>query len=544
MYIEDLRKQIDKIDAKMLELFEERMQRSRDIARYKQERNLPIFDAKREKDVIDDRISQICDQRLKSSARAFFLTLMDLSKDEQRSVLHHNLCGKQDDKEQGEQQIMQGQTVAFQGIKGAYGEEALFAYFGENQNSLEMPSFGAVIESVLSKKAKFGVLPIENSKTGSVIEVHELLIKHRCFIVGEVLVKIDHCLLAKKNTSIDNIKKVYSHTQGIQQCSEFLSNYPEWEKIPYFNTAISAKMVAECDDDSIAAIASKNAAKQYGLEVLREGINDSKDNYTRFIIISSEQNNYDSDKVSVLLYIKNSSGSLFDSLQPFAKQDINLYRIESRPSPGKNWEYLFFVDFEGRLCDEKVKEAIAELEKQCVSCRVLVSIKGQVQCKMNIYLIGMPGCGKSTIAKLVSEKTNRSFIDLDDYIESKSGRKISDIFEESGERVFRDIESDAVVDVSKMENMVIATGGGCILRKENVDAMKSSGTIVFLDRPLEEIFSDVDIQKRPLLKDGKQKLLKLYDDRIDIYRKSCHHKVDASGNINDALERFLAVIND
>lgn len=173
-----------------------------------------------------------------------------------------------------------------------------------------------------------------------------------------------------------------------------------------------------------------------------------------------------------------------------------------------------------------------------------VNIKGQVQCKMNIYLIGMPGCGKSTLAKLVSDKNNRSFIDLDNYIESKSGRKISDIFAESGEKVFRDIESDAVVDVSKMDNMVIATGGGCILRKENVDAMKSSGTIVFLDRPLEEIFSDVDIQKRPLLKDGKQKLLKLYDDRIDIYRKSCHHKVDASGNINDALERLLAVIND
>lgn len=375
MYIEDLRKQIDKIDSKMLELFEERMQRSRDIARYKQERSLPIFDAKREKDVLDDRISQICDQGLKNSARTFFLTLMDLSKDEQRSVSQQETCDQLDEKKQGKQQAMQDQTVAFQGIKGAYGEEALFGYFGENQKAIEMPSFGAVIESVLSKKAEFGVLPIENSKTGSVIEVHELLIKHRCFIVGEVLVKIDHCLLAKKNTSIENIKKVYSHTQGIQQCSEFLSSYPEWEKIPYFNTAISAKMVADCDDDSIAAIASKNAAKQYGLEVLREGINDSKDNYTRFIIISSERNHHENDKISVLLHIKNSSGSLFNSLQPFAKQGINLYRIESRPSPGKNWEYLFFIDFEGKLCDEKIKIAIAELEKQSVSCRVLGEYK-------------------------------------------------------------------------------------------------------------------------------------------------------------------------
>lgn len=363
MELETLRARIDEVDLKLLELFEQRMEIAREIARYKDENGLPVLDAGRERALLQERLARVKDRKLSAGAEAFFRSLLNLSKDEQRRMKKesaHRVAPAE-----------QAEGAAYQGVPGAYGEEALIAYFGENTPRKPLQRFEDVVLAVIQGQASYGVLPIENSTTGAVIEVHELLEQYCCHIVGEVIIRIEHCLLGVPGTRIEDIQKVYSHPQGLLQCSRYLDTHPDWEQIPYYNTAISARFVAEKKDTACAAIAGRHAADEYDLEILCPDIHDSARNHTRFIIIAAQPNTGKSDKVSILLRLDNTSGTLFHALRPLAEAGINLLRIEARPAPDKNWEYLFFIDFQGNQDDPRIGPVLEVLRRQSRSCRVL-----------------------------------------------------------------------------------------------------------------------------------------------------------------------------
>lgn len=267
---------------------------------------------------------------------------------------------------------MSDKTVVFQGIQGSYSEEALNLYFGDEVKSKNVLSFEDVFQDLNKGSSNYGVLPVENSSTGSIVDVFDLLAKNNCYIVGEELLKVDHCLMGIKGSTPGEIKEIYSHPQGFFQCREFLKNYPNCKHTPYYNTAISAKFVQESEDRTIAAIGSKRAAKLYGLEILKENINSNEFNSTRFIIIAKFLEFTDeSNKTSIVFSLPHESGTLYKALTYFYENELNLLKIESRPMEDKPWEYMFFIDFAGNLKDANVKNALSKLEHYSTSFKTL-----------------------------------------------------------------------------------------------------------------------------------------------------------------------------
>lgn len=253
-------------------------------------------------------------------------------------------------------------TTAFAGTEGSYAEEAVIRFFGEDSKRKGMASFENVIKSLIDGTADYGVLPIENSSTGSISEVYDLLSRYTCFIVGEVQIAVSHCLMALPGASIDGIKEVYSHEQGFSQSRTFLSEHPDWKCIPWHNTAVAAKMVADSDDLSYAAIASRRAAKIHGLTILAEDINTSGANTTRFVVVSRvPEKRENQNKISIAFCLPHEAGSLYNLLGIFEHHHLNLCKIESRPLADTKWEYMFYLDFIGNETDASMKEIITEV---------------------------------------------------------------------------------------------------------------------------------------------------------------------------------------
>ncbi|NLI89080.1 MAG: bifunctional chorismate mutase/prephenate dehydratase [Epulopiscium sp.] len=267
--------------------------------------------------------------------------------------------------------------IGYQGIPGAFGEEALGEYFKDySYKTVSFSTFEDVLINLQDNKIEYGVLPIENSSAGSVVEIYDLIRKYNCYIVGEKTLSVKHNLLALPGTKLEDIKKVYSHPQGFSQSNAFLSNYRDWQLIPYHNTAISAKYVKESNDRHRAAIASMRAAKLYGLEALEENINYNTHNYTRFIIISRNMSfNNDCDKTSIIFSVAHESGSLYHALAHFYYNGISLLKIESRPIHDRSWEYFFFVDLEGNLQDANLLIALGRILDQSSYFQLLGNYK-------------------------------------------------------------------------------------------------------------------------------------------------------------------------
>jgi len=267
--------------------------------------------------------------------------------------------------------------VAIQGEKGSYSEEAAINYFKNKKiKILYCNSFEEVFKNVKNKKANSALIPIENSWTGSINEVYDLLLKYNMFIIGEYILKIKHCLIALKKYSLSKINKVFSHPQAIEQCRNFLKKY-DWEIIPFYDTAGSAKMIKEEEIEYAASIASKRAAKSYNLKIIKENIQDTENNYTRFIEISNKKINPISKKckTSLIFATRHIPGALYKALEPFAKRKINLTKLESRPDKEKAWQYIFYLDFEGNINDKKVLEAIKEMKERTKFIKFLGSYK-------------------------------------------------------------------------------------------------------------------------------------------------------------------------
>ena len=263
--------------------------------------------------------------------------------------------------------------IAFQGEPGAYSEAAVLEHFGENVETVPCESFDLVFESVEDKLVDFGMLPIENSLAGSIHRNYDLLLEHQLNIVGEHFLRIQHCLISQPGTTLSDIHLVISHPQGLAQCDKNLRKLPGVKTEGVYDTAGAVKMLAG-KDRSTAAIASKRAAETYQMQILIEGFEDNKANYTRFLVIAPQPvHPREEAKTSIVFSLNNQPGSLFKALSVFALRDIDLTKMESRPLIGTPWDYFFYIDFIGTIQDQKVKKALDHLNEYATMLRVLGS---------------------------------------------------------------------------------------------------------------------------------------------------------------------------
>lgn len=266
--------------------------------------------------------------------------------------------------------------IAFQGELGAYSELATYEYFGSNVEVLPRPTFNDVFTAVANEEADHGIIPIENSLTGSIHENYDLLLDHDLVITGEIKLRIVHNLLANKGATIGGIRRIYSHPQGISQCKDYLSRLADVDLISVYDTAGAARRIRHDGKTDEAAIASEQAARDYQLNILAQSIESNHLNFTRFNILSRElADEAENSKTSIVFSTKNIPGALFKSLSVFALRDIDLYKIESRPIPGSPWVYMFYLDFSGDIRHETTKRALGHLEEIASYLKVLGSYK-------------------------------------------------------------------------------------------------------------------------------------------------------------------------
>lgn len=263
--------------------------------------------------------------------------------------------------------------VAFQGERGAYSENAVYAFFGETAGVKPCKDLTEVFEIVNNEEAKYGVVPIENSLEGSVNQTYDLFLTYNLKVSGEIIIRISHCLIANPNTSLEDVKTVYSHPQALAQSRSFLENLGG-ELIPTYDTAGSVKMLKEKGLKDAAAVASERAAQIYEMKILAREIEDTTTNYTRFFVISKKDcPQTGKDKTSIIFAASHIPGALYHALGEFEKRNINLTRIESRPTKQKPWEYNFYLDFEGHRTEENCSAALNALEKKAGFLKILGS---------------------------------------------------------------------------------------------------------------------------------------------------------------------------
>lgn len=367
----ELREQIDTIDRQIVSLYEQRMGICGQVAEYKIETGKKVFDRQREMEKLA-RVKSLTHNAFNShGVEELFEQIMSMSRKLQYQLLaQHGSMGRLPFI-QVEELETQSARVVFQGAEGAYSQAAMTQYFGEGIRSLHVDTFRDAMSAIDEGSADFAVLPIENSTAGIVSEIYDLLVEFENYIVGEQILQINHCLLGVPGAKPEDIRTVYSHPQSLMQSSRFLSGH-DWRQISMQNNAFAAKKVAEEGDKSQAAVASEYAAKVYGLEVLQQGINQEKDNSTRFIIVTNQKIfRKDAAKISICFELPHQSGSLYHMLSHFIYNNLNLCKIESRPIEDRSWEYRFFIDFEGNLADSAVKNALRGLRDEARNMKIL-----------------------------------------------------------------------------------------------------------------------------------------------------------------------------
>lgn len=362
--LQELRKEIDRIDKEMVRLFEERMEICKNVAEYKIETGKKVFDRQREEEKIK-AVQELTENEInRIGAGELFGQIMSVSRKLQYKLLAEHGILETPSFEPVDTLDKENATVVFQGIEGSYSYAAMKEYFGADVKNFHVKTFRNAMEAIAEGKADYAVLPIENSTAGGVSEIYDLLVEFNNYIVGEQIIEIKHCLLTVPGASKEEIKTIYSHPQSLMQSAGYLRQH-EWKQVSMENNAFAAKKVADERDKTQAAVAGRYAGELYGLNILEEGINDSELNSTRFIIVSNQKKFLkNAGKVSVCFEIQHESGSLYKTLSHFIYNGINLCNIESRPIKEKNWEYRFFVDFEGNLEDSAVQNALGSLQEE------------------------------------------------------------------------------------------------------------------------------------------------------------------------------------
>ncbi len=374
MTIDDYRKEIDEIDASLTELVSKRMGVSAKLAELKKQSDLPVLDRARERDKIA-KILASTDKNYSNYMRALYSLIFELSRTEQNRIIAPQSPVQEiisrAIKETGEV-FPDTAMVACQGVEGAFSQQACEKLFSVPK-IMFTESFDGAFSAIKNGLCRYAVLPIENNTAGSVNKVYDLMMKHDFYIVKSTRLKVEHELLAKPGTRLEDIKEVYSHEQALSQCSEFIKKNA-LKAIPCSNTAMAAKLVAESDRTDVAAISSRNCAELYGLDILHSAVQDNGGNFTRFICVSKEPEIYPgANKTSIMLVTSNKPGALYNVMSHINAYGINITKLESRPIPERDFEFMFYFDLEAPATTENFSRLMAELEASCEGFRYLGS---------------------------------------------------------------------------------------------------------------------------------------------------------------------------
>lgn len=372
MDLTELRKQIDEIDGQIVNLYERRMDISSKVADYKIETGKKVFDREREIEKLR-KVKELTHNEFNAyGIQELFEQIMSMSRKLQYKKLSEKGSLGRLPFIGVDSLDMKDARVVFQGAEGAYSQMAMLKFFGEDVNGFHVDTFRDAMSAIEEGSADYAVLPIENSTAGIVNEIYDLMAEFENYIVGEQIIKIEHCLMGLPGTVPEQIKTVYSHPQSLMQSSRYLNAHASWRQVSMQNNAFAAMKVKEEGDMSQAAIASEQAAEIYGLEVLERGVNHSHTNSTRFIIVTNQKVFLKTaGKVSICFEVPHESGSLYHMLSHFIYNNLNMTKIESRPLEERNWEYRFFIDFDGNLADGAVKNALRGLRDEARNMRIL-----------------------------------------------------------------------------------------------------------------------------------------------------------------------------
>ena len=371
--LEQLREEIDQIDQQMVELFKARMEAAGQVAAYKKEHGLPVLDAGRERTLLN-KVSQQAGEELADYAQSVYRTLLSASRSYQNAKIG------------GESTVYQGiraalsstpnlfpqrPTVACQGIEGAYSQIACDRLF-KAPTIMYFQTFDHVFKAVESGMCQYGILPIENSTAGSVKAVYDLMLRHNFSIVRSARLKVSHNLLVKRGTKLEDIREIYSHEQAIQQCGAFLAGLKGVKATVVENTAVASQMVAQSERTDVAALSSRFCAEHYGLSILQENVQDQDNNYTRFICISKQPEIYPgADRTSLMMTLPHRPGTLYNVLAKFYALNLNLQKLESRPLPGREFEFMFYFDLEASVYAPEMEKLFRDLEGDSEQLRYL-----------------------------------------------------------------------------------------------------------------------------------------------------------------------------
>ena len=359
--LSEIRKDIDAIDSELIELFRCRMDCAKEVGCYKKERGIPVLNRQRENEILDN--VQERGGEYGAAARLLFANIMELSRALQHNIVCSGQALRREITQADEAPPTEGVTVAYQGIKGANSYEAAHKLF-PSAALCSRKTFEDVFDTVDSGEATFGILPVENSTAGSVSAVYDLILKHRFYIVGALDMPIEHCLGALKQSTLEDIEIVWSHPQALSQCGNYIASRG-YTPVPKANTAVAARDAALEKRLNVAAICSPEAAKEYGLQLLERDLQDDPYNTTRFIVISKRL--YiapDANKISLCFSLPHVEGSLYNLLCRFNSLGLNLTKIESRPAKGRDFEYLFYLDFTGSVRSDNVIDLLSQLSEE------------------------------------------------------------------------------------------------------------------------------------------------------------------------------------
>ncbi len=373
--LSDIRKEIDSIDTQIVELFKRRMSCADAVAAYKRAHDLPVLDRSRERELLSRRAAQV-PEGMKVYTEVLFELLMEASRNRQGERLGtggHTVEQIRDALAHSPELFPRDAYVACQGVEGAYQQIATDRIF-RHANIGYFDTFDAVFRAVEENYADFGVLPIENSTAGSVNQVFDLMMRHNFHIVRTCRLKVDHNLLAKPGCGLGDIRHIYSHEQAINQCGEFLSSLEGVTVHACENTAMASKMVAESERCDVAALASRACARIYGLDVLASSAQDQGNNYTRFACISKDLSIYPgADRSTFMLVVNHEPGALYKVLAKFYDLDINIIKLESRPIPDRDFEFMFYFDIDCPAASPEFFTLVRSLESTCEEFRYLGS---------------------------------------------------------------------------------------------------------------------------------------------------------------------------
>jgi chorismate mutase/prephenate dehydratase len=373
--LSEIRDRIDTIDDDIVKLFQERMAATNAVAEYKRANGLPVLDRARERQKLADVSEKVPDD-LRDYTTVLFSLLMEVSRSHQNALLGtSSAVGDRISEALGNTPDLfpQQAYVACQGVEGAYSQIAADRIF-KHPNITYMESFDGVFRAVEQGLCKYGILPVENSTAGTVNQVYDLMMEHEFSIVRSTRLKVDHNLLAKRGTTLADVRDIYSHEQAIEQCSAFLAGLDGVRVHVVENTAIAARSVAESDRDDVAALSSRSCAELYGLESLAKSVQDKGNNFTRFACISKDLEIYrGADRTSLMMVVAHEPGSLYKVLARFYSLDINLVKLESRPIPDRDFEFMFYFDLECPARAPEFATLMNSLDDVCEEFRYLGS---------------------------------------------------------------------------------------------------------------------------------------------------------------------------